>query len=962
MSTLKKLLALSLALAMVLALPVFASTYTESKYKDAANINAKCEEAIELVSVLNIMQGDDKGNFNPNGFITRAEVAKMIYVITNYGNDDKGVNYKNGNLFTDVAGHWAEGYINYAGMTKLVQGYGNGKFGPDDPITTAEVAKMLLTTIGYSAEVRGYTGAGWDKNVLSDATIIGLLSGYDYSTVGYAPRQWVAVMFANAMYALTYENMSAMPYTGMLTSTSGLGAMATEIVTMMEKYFGVDCIDTAVAIATDSAVIDGQAPAAPGKVKFAFDKTTADFSGSNLGAADLGQAYRLYVRGNKVLGKTCLSATYEARILDVETTINNKISANLAADKYVFDFNGTKLTFAAKEINALETGANEHTDVEYFEEVTPVDLYQGTLGNANRIGNRVFVGNETVKAIDTDDNGKIDYLFIVNYGYAMITKAGNHKEYGDYVYAVFSSNSEDAFDEGLYYNGEDRLYIDSCIITDDTLAKGEIVRVTWDLDNWAYVMEVLPMREAVEFEEINNKKLTYTFGGEEYQVATLGGVDWDLLVKKLLGNDFDLVYDGDLLVYIQLTDDTNKTLDAINNKIVLVLDADDEYSHNTIREELAIEYMTIDGETHIGVYDNDYALNKGGVDFDDLLLLSQDDDKNGGDYTVEGRLFRIVTVGRKVVLFDIDADTMNDDFNVSRAVADGYEELEDVELDATRSTKILDDYVLVNDNVYFYGYSKKGAEPTAKNTVYGVIKASDLGKGDCEEAYAQVFTKSNGYRMPAAVAGYIFANLDGAKSGDWLIVRSEPRTNKNGTYVKVEFSDGSTDTIYINSIGLYGYEDAPVEFELFENEFCYYIYNAIEKTYDLQVVPADSLPWAIVDYDEDSYEVCFANLMDDDDYEWVGLTKDTVIAVSEVTLKHGLNIENEEMLELYALEHLDTTQFVERKDLDRDTIRFIGEEDEGYTQVSMFFYDEEKDVLYVIVIHVMNTYNGYLPF
>jgi len=962
MSTLKKLLALSLALAMVLALPVFASTYTESKYKDAANINAKCEEAIELVSVLNIMQGDDKGNFNPNGFITRAEVAKMIYVITNYGNDDKGVNYKNGNLFTDVAGHWAEGYINYAGMTKLVQGYGNGKFGPDEPITTAEVAKMLLTTIGYSAEVRGYTGANWDKNVLSDAAIIGLLSGYDYPTVGYAPRQWVAVMFANAMYALTYENMSAMPYTGMLTSTSGLGAMATEIVTMMEKYFGVDCIDTAVAIATDSAVIDGQAPAAPGKVKFAFGKTTADFSGSNLGAADLGQAYRLYVRGNKVLGKTCLSATYEARILDVETTINNKISANLAADKYVFDFNGTKLTFAAKEINALETGANEHTDVEYFEEVTPVDLYQGTLGNANRIGNRVFVGNETVKAIDTDDNGKIDYLFIVNYAYAMITKAGNHKEYGDYVYAVFSSNSEDAFGEGLYYNDEDRLYIDSCIITDDTLAKGEIVRVTWDLDNWAYVMEVLPMREAVEFEEINNKKLTYTFGGEEYQVATLGEVDWDLLVKGLLGNDFDLVYDGDLLVYIQLTDDTNKTLDAINNKIVLVLDADDEYSHNTIREELAIEYMTIDGETHIGVYDNDYALNKGGVDFDDLLALSQDDDKNDGVYTVEGRLFRIVTVGRKVVLFAIDADTMNDDFNVSRAVADGYEELEDVELDATRSTKVLDEYVLVNDNVYFYGYTKKGAEPpTAKNTVYGVIKASDLGKGYCDEAYAQVFTKSNGYRMPAAVAGYIFANLDGALSGDFLIVRSEPKTNKNGTYVKVEFSDGSTDTIYIDNIEYYEYEGAPGEVELFENDFCFYIYNAIEKTYDLYVVPANSLPWAIVDYDEDSYQVCFSNLQSGA-YEWVGLTKDTVIAVSDVTLKHGLNIMNEEMLQLYALQNLDSTEFVDRADLDFDMIGFIGEEDEGYTQFSMFLYDEEVDVLYVVVFHVMNTYNGYLPF
>ena len=71
---------------------------------------------------------------------------------------------------------------------------------------------------------------------------------------------------------------------------------------------------------------------------------------------------------------------------------------------------------------------------------------------------------------------------------------------------------------------------------------------------------------------------------------------------------------------------------------------------------------------------------------------------------------------------------------------------------------------------------------------------------------------------------------------------------------------------------------------------------------------------------------------------------------------------NEEMLQLYALQNLDSTEFVDRADLDFDRIGFIGEEDEGYTQFSMFLYDAEVDVLYVVVFHVMNTYNGYLPF
>ena len=200
MSTFKKLLALTLALAMVLSVSAFAGSYKADTYKDAAGIDEDCEDAIELMYALDIMKGDANGNFNPTATITRAEIAKMIYVILNYGKDDKAVNYTGAKIFSDVvAGAWYEGYVNYCGATKLVQGRGNGTFGPNDPITCAEAAKMLLTAIGYSASDRGYTGANWDKNVLSDAAIIGLLEDYTYNTNTYAPRQWVAVMFQNAL-------------------------------------------------------------------------------------------------------------------------------------------------------------------------------------------------------------------------------------------------------------------------------------------------------------------------------------------------------------------------------------------------------------------------------------------------------------------------------------------------------------------------------------------------------------------------------------------------------------------------------------------------------------------------------------------------------------------------------------------------------------------------------------------
>lgn len=231
----KKLLALTLALAMVLSVSAFAG-YKADTYADADKIAAGCEDAIELLYALDIMKGDGK-NFNPEASVTRAEMAKMIYVILNYGEDDKAVTYTGGKFFSDVpAGIWYEGYVNYAAATKLVQGRPDGTFGPMDPVTTAEAAKMLLTAIGYSAEARGYTGANWDKNVLADAAILKMLDGYKANVNTYAPRQWVAVMIANSLECLTYTTM-APTFSGLLTSGVDDG-----VDTMMGKYLGAEVV------------------------------------------------------------------------------------------------------------------------------------------------------------------------------------------------------------------------------------------------------------------------------------------------------------------------------------------------------------------------------------------------------------------------------------------------------------------------------------------------------------------------------------------------------------------------------------------------------------------------------------------------------------------------------------------------------------------------------------------------
>ena len=43
-------------------------------------------------------------------------------------------------------------------------GRGDGTFAPNDTVTMAEAAKMLLVAIGYNADIEGYVGANWQIN------------------------------------------------------------------------------------------------------------------------------------------------------------------------------------------------------------------------------------------------------------------------------------------------------------------------------------------------------------------------------------------------------------------------------------------------------------------------------------------------------------------------------------------------------------------------------------------------------------------------------------------------------------------------------------------------------------------------------------------------------------------------------------------------------------------------------
>ena len=123
MKKFSKVLCLVLVLAMMAGLCCFG---TSAAYADADKITYT--EAVDVLSALKVLQGDENG-FRPQDGLTRAEACKIIAYLT--GAEDVTTACS----FTDCKGHWAESFIAYCAGKGIVNGYGNGKFGPNDALT-----------------------------------------------------------------------------------------------------------------------------------------------------------------------------------------------------------------------------------------------------------------------------------------------------------------------------------------------------------------------------------------------------------------------------------------------------------------------------------------------------------------------------------------------------------------------------------------------------------------------------------------------------------------------------------------------------------------------------------------------------------------------------------------------------------------------------------------------------------
>lgn len=197
MRNLKKTLCLVLALVFVLGLCTVGAVDEKVVFDDAEQI--QYVNQVKAMTGLGILVGYPDGTFKPAQNVTRAEAAKIIsYVMVGTDEVEK---WPAKQVFDDVpADHWAAKYITFCEYNNVINGYGNGKFGPNDPVTKAQLAKMLLAACGYGQKEE-FIGEGWDQTVAALAFECKVLKDIKGTADWNSPasREETALMCYNTM-------------------------------------------------------------------------------------------------------------------------------------------------------------------------------------------------------------------------------------------------------------------------------------------------------------------------------------------------------------------------------------------------------------------------------------------------------------------------------------------------------------------------------------------------------------------------------------------------------------------------------------------------------------------------------------------------------------------------------------------------------------------------------------------
>ncbi|MEE1042740.1 MAG: S-layer homology domain-containing protein, partial [Clostridia bacterium] len=185
---------LNKVLAMLVVFMMVVSTVAFAAFTDVADTSSYAT-AIDVDVDLGIIKGYDDNTFRPEGEITRAEFAAIVVRLL--GQEAQSAGAAASTQFADVpASHWAAGYINIAVQAGVINGYGNGNFGPDDLVAYQDALTMMVRALGYEPAIGS---AGYPTGYLTKAGDLGLTKNVNGTNGVPANRGTIAQIAFNAL-------------------------------------------------------------------------------------------------------------------------------------------------------------------------------------------------------------------------------------------------------------------------------------------------------------------------------------------------------------------------------------------------------------------------------------------------------------------------------------------------------------------------------------------------------------------------------------------------------------------------------------------------------------------------------------------------------------------------------------------------------------------------------------------
>lgn len=809
MRTLKKVLALSLVFAMAFTLMAGAA------YKDEESIDSSLRDDITLMEALGVFQGDENGNFNPENNVTRAEAAKMIYVLKNNGVDDGAVAFQGVATFSDVpVGHWAEGYVNYCANLGIMAGWtenGQQVFNPSGNVTGVELTKMLLCLVGYRADVQGYTNNNaWQANVLLDGANAGITNNYTPSVYSAAPRQWTARLLVNAINApfVTYNRGEIM-----------YGTVIDPTMSYAEQYLRLHIAEGTLTATNTVAIRNSNDFASTLRgtnhddITVAVDKIDhteydpADSRTYTVSAdnALLGQKVKVYFR---TANTTSTEPTEVYAVLAdssekvVNTTVDQISFSTSYPNRMTVEGEGS-MTYAKA---ADKDNKNAHAIDLYVDNALVAENGVPAIAAGQEDSLKDYLGTNSSAAVKLiyDEDGYVTAAYVSEKPiYAVVDEI----DADNGVFRLSNAANtrvtlEDADGDSITFNRSNSENFADYLNVDSSVAADDVVKITRNVSTGELKYDVTAV------DVINSSASSFTTKDGNYDTITVDGTAYELDTNAMEGYNWntgntaaqhDTFYvDGSYVVY-----STGESSANINN-LAFVYDAGlsrDSFNNYTYR----VKVLLADGTRGTYVLNQNAGLGEE-ADDENISTVEALKTKLGLTSGVEGVVNTYSLRDNTITLNAIDSEDINTSGNLSDNNATyvqiagqsiAYDEGDDIATVGSISYS-------VNDSSYFFVVDKKA---TSESDKYAVVKASELNNDitateNTASGTLFVAQKINGFntmlagvmyldKMPgAAVADYYFVN--GTASASYV-------ENADGQYeitLPVVTADGESTLVF----------------------------------------------------------------------------------------------------------------------------------------------------------------------